>query len=109
MTGPEPLPSGVVPDLSNHRLIRKVGMAPDHFKCLSEFYRGTYDLLESAYISKVIEIFLAIRFHGKTYNSAESRSVKGTYIQYLFLSQARATPEAWPGKVMYFFRHQTVR
>lgn len=106
VTGSEPLPFGTVPDLKNRILVKKVDMAHEHYQSLKEFYKDTYGFDEDMFVSKTAEKFSSVRLHGKTYNCAESRSEKGTNVQCLFLSQIRAVPEAWPGKVMYFFRHE---
>ena len=106
ITGSEPLPFVTVPDLSNNRIAKRVDMSPLHFKCLTDFYEDTYELDQPILVSKVIKKFSTIRLHGKVYNSAESRTQKGTNIQFLFLSQYGTAPEAWPGKILYFFKHE---
>ncbi|KAI9330655.1 hypothetical protein BD770DRAFT_449512 [Pilaira anomala] len=72
---------------------------------LTDFYEDTYNLDQTILVSKVITRFSTIRLHGKMYNSAESRTQKGTNVQCLFLSQYCTAPEAWPGKILYFFKH----
>ena len=105
VTGSEVLPFGTIPDETKTRMFKKVDMAPEHYMCLSSFYCDTYNFDNTTHISRIIKKFMSIHYHGKVYNSAESRSLKGTNVQCLFLSNNRATPEAWPGKIMYFFQH----
>ncbi|KAI9332557.1 hypothetical protein BD770DRAFT_452669 [Pilaira anomala] len=105
MTGSESLPFDTIPDLSNNRIAKRVDMSPLHFKCLTDSYEDTNDLDESILVFKFITKFSTIRLHGKVSNLAESRTQKGTNVQCLFLSQYGTAPEAWPGKILYFFKH----
>lgn len=118
VTGSEPLPLGVVPP----KVLTKTVMEESHYKCLLDFYDAAYPgamalgLLNSDLVappfgarwpttSVYIEKFVSIRLGGKTINSAETRSPSGSCIQSLFVGQNHEKVEAWPGRVLYFFRH----
>ncbi|KAG2200645.1 hypothetical protein INT47_005801 [Mucor saturninus] len=118
VTGFEPLPLGVVPP----KVLTKTVMEESHYKCLLDFYDTAYPgamalgLLNSDLVappfgarwpttSVYIEKFSSIRLSGKTINSSETRSPSDSCIQSLFVGQNHEKVEAWPGRVLYFFRH----
>lgn len=117
LNGSETVIGGAIPSK-----FKDVQMAPTHYNCLIDFYDEAYDNAKqlgflnsdlipmprasrSPPVSTKISKFFSFTLNGKTYNSVESRSSSGQYFQSLFLPQFGNVPVAWPGRILYFFKH----
>ena len=110
--GCEPLPANALP-----RVFDRVSMCRDHYNRLLEFYKVAYEgqhmfcdylspVASASIVMPSIEKFVTLRLHGQLYRSAEAESLSGSYIQVLFEGFSRDTVQAWPGQVLYYFRHE---
>src|SRR6266566_7415569 len=64
--------------------------------------------VNGSFVNNWIQKFTIINLLGQTFQSAEARSQRGSYIQALFLERAggeQPSTVAWPGQVLYFFTH----
>ncbi|KAI9243117.1 hypothetical protein BDA99DRAFT_544629 [Phascolomyces articulosus] len=112
-TGMETLPDSVLQGSS-----KSVNMAPDHYQCLVDYYRELYnEKMQHQYATDIhqgdilvlrrIEKYNQIKLHGQMYHSLEAASVRGSYIQALFVASTTCTnaPSLFAGQVIYYFQH----
>lgn len=112
-TGSEPLPPNTIPNFTAPPTTK---LTANIYNALVEFYKVAYgeenadhhlqqSFLNQNSVLPYVYVFKDVKFHGYRYRSVASQSIRGSYIQALYLEYGNDEPAAYPGQVQYYFCH----